>query len=103
EVAPQTGKRLAVGVVERLQRMEAPFLVVRGLENHADQELAWLHLRVIAVLQDLDPGDRGVGETLADLLAGLLGEAVNSGLVHAGSPQSFSSFASNQSNSYLQS
>ena len=73
---------LAVLVVERAERLTAFRFVVGRLDDHPGQQLPRLDLRLIAVLEHLDPLDRRTGKTLVHLLSELLADVRELGFFH---------------------
>ena len=84
KLAPELVQGLAVPVVERVERLTALRFVVRRLDDHPGQQLPGLDLRLVAVLEHLDPRDRRAGKALAYLLGELLADVRELGFVHDG-------------------
>jgi hypothetical protein len=84
KLAPELVQGLAVPVVERVERLTALRFVVRRLDDHPGQQLPGLDLRLVAVLEHLDPRDRRAGKALAYLLGELLADVRELGFFHDG-------------------
>jgi urease accessory protein len=84
ELVPELVQGLAVPVVERGERLPALRFVVRRLDDHPGQQLPRLDLRLIAVLEHLDPLDRRARKALVYLLGELLADAGELGCFHDG-------------------
>jgi hypothetical protein len=78
--------RSTVGVAERVQDLRIAGLALRPacpVDDEPEGSLPWLDLRVVAVLQHLDPLDGAAGEGRSDLLL----DAATLRFFHAISPQ----------------
>jgi hypothetical protein len=75
---------LSVLVVERVERLTALWFVVGRFDDDPGQQLPRLDLRLVAVLEHLDPLDRRTGKALVHLLGELLADVRELGFFHDG-------------------
>ncbi len=82
QLAAQLVEGLAALVVQRLERSLPLLSVALRVEDDPGEQLSGLDLRIFAVLEHLNPLDRGIGEAGANLPVELLPDALKLRLVH---------------------